>query len=155
MSAAPTDSGFVQEYDPSVPNSEALVSFRDIIPKPDHPRIAGIEHHTAKSWCSTRREVPAPAWLINRLDKKNLELPYKGFSSDGNPDPSVYHYEEDEGAPIESACKAASALLDGVSSEEVKSVTKGDVQDDDDFRLWSNPELYMNEGERGKAEIIK
>jgi hypothetical protein len=89
--------------------------------------------------------VPAPAWLINRLDKKNLE-PYKGFSSDGKPDPSVYHYGSDEGAPVEDACVAASALLEGISSEERKRVTHGDVRDDDDFRLWSNPELYMNEG---------
>ncbi|UZJ55560.1 hypothetical protein CBS101457_004880 [Exobasidium rhododendri] len=144
--SAPSDSGFIDQDDPSIPNSEALVSFRDIIPRPDHPRIAGIEHHTAQSWCSSRREVPAPAWLINRLDRKNLEKPYKGFSSDGKPDANVYHYERDEGAPVEEACAAASALLDGISEEERSSVTRGDVQDDDDFRLWSNPELYMNEG---------
>jgi hypothetical protein len=144
--AAPVDSGFLHEKDPSVPCSEALVSFRDIIPSPDHPRIAGIKDHTAQSWCQTRRDVPAPAWLINRLDKKNIETPYKGFSSDGNPDASVYHYDEDEGAPIVEACQAASNLLDSLFESQHSLAVRGDIRTDDEFRMWSNPELYVNEG---------
>lgn len=148
-SVAPLDSGFLQDHDPSTPNTEALVSFRDIIPSPDHPRIEGIENHTAQSWCQSRREVPAPAWLINRLDKKNLKTPYRGFSADGKPDPSVYHYERDEAAPVKEASQAIISLLDGISKEQRQQILKGDVRNDDEFRLWSNPELYMNEGETG------
>lgn len=145
--ALPADSGFLAENDPSVPNSEALVSFRDIIPSPNHPRIAGIAEHTAQTWCETRRNVPAPAWLIDRLNKSNIEKPYKGFSSDGNPDASVYRYSQDEGAPVEEACNAANILIEALSDEEAQRTIYGDVQEDHDFRIWSNPELYVNEGE--------
>jgi hypothetical protein len=144
--SVPTDSGFHKEDDPSAPSSEALVSFRDIIPSPDHPRTAGICDHTARSWCDTRREVPAPAWLINRLDRNNLERPYKGFSADGNPDASVYRYAQDEGAPVAEACHAANALIKALSEKERMRTILGDVREDDEFRLWSNPELYVNEG---------
>jgi hypothetical protein len=91
--------------------------------------------------------VPAPAWLISRLDLENLEKPYKGFSADGNPDASVWKYEQDEGAPIEAAMEATNKLLAILSTEEKRSVIKGDVAVDDEFRAWSNPELYMNPGE--------
>ncbi|WVQ61879.1 uncharacterized protein L199_000012 [Kwoniella botswanensis] len=146
MVNAPVNSGFVLQDDPATPRTDATVSFRDILPKPDHPRIAGITNHTSHSWCQSRREVPAPAWLINRLDITNIERPYKGFSSDGNPDPSIFHYHQDEGAPVEEAVKAVEMLLDSLPEELRSEAIKGDVRDDDEFRAWSNPELYVNEG---------
>jgi hypothetical protein len=147
MISAPVNSGFILNDDPSTPRTDATVSFRDIIPKADHPRIAGINTHTAQSWCQSRREVAAPAWLINRLDVKNIERPYRGFSADGRPDPSIFHYEQDEGAPVEAAVQSVEKLLAGLSESEKAAVIKGDVENDDEFRAWSNPELYVNEGE--------
>jgi hypothetical protein len=144
--AAPVNSGFVLQDDPTTPRTNATVSFRDILPTPDHPRIAGIHSHTAQSWCTSRRDVPAPAWLINRLDIKNIERPYKGFSANGNPDPSIFRYGKDEGAPVEAAAEAVDALLDALSEKDKNEVIKGDVETDDEFRAWSNPELYVNEG---------
>lgn len=146
VTALPSDSGFVLQDDPATPSTAATVSFRDIIPKPDHPRIAGINTHDAHTWCQSRREVPAPAWLINRLAIENIERPYRGFSADGKPDPSVYSYDQDEGAPVKEAVDATNALLQLLTQEERNAVTKGDVQDDDEFRAWSNPELYVNPG---------
>ncbi|WVW83543.1 hypothetical protein I302_105564 [Kwoniella bestiolae CBS 10118] len=146
MTHAPVNSGFILHDDPATPRTDATVSFRDILPKPDHPRIAGITYHTSQSWCESRREVPAPAWLINRLDIRNIERPYKGFSSDGNPDPSILRYERDEGAPVEETVKAVETLLEALPEELKSDVIKGDVQNDDEFRAWSNPELYVNEG---------
>ncbi|GAA6046603.1 hypothetical protein JCM3770_006233 [Rhodotorula araucariae] len=146
MVSAPLNSGFILQDDPATPRTDATVSFRDILPRPDHPRIAGINDHTARSWCDSRRAVEAPAWLINRLDIKNIERPYKGFSADGNPDPSIFHYEDDEGAPVEAAVQAVDRLLGGLPAELRKEVVKGDVETDDEFRAWSNPELYVNEG---------
>ena len=146
MIAAPINSGFILSDDPATPKTDATVSFRDIIPKPDHPRIAGIHTHDAVSWCQSRREVPAPAWLINRLDMQNIERPYKGFSADGNPDPSVVRYEADEGAPVQDAVRAVEAFLDGVPESLRSEAIKGDVEKDDEFRAWSNPELYVNPG---------
>jgi hypothetical protein len=91
--------------------------------------------------------VPAPAWLINRLDIKNIERPYIGFSADGKPDPSIFRYEQDEGAPVEGAVRAVEKLLEVLSEQDKAEVIKGDVGTDDEFRAWSNPELYVNPGE--------
>jgi hypothetical protein len=150
MTIAPVDSGFVLGDDPATPRTDATVHFRDIIPAPDHPRIAGIKQHTALSWCESRRKVPAPAWLIDRLDVKNIEKPYKGFSvsRDGQIDNTVFTYEADEGAPVEAACEAVDALLSELGVKEAAEVIKGDVAEDDEFRAWSNPELYVNPGAR-------
>ena len=146
MSFAPINSGFILQDDPSTPETDATISFRGILPKPDHPRIAGIQNHSAQSWCQSRKDVPAPAWLINRLEIKNIEKPYKGFSADGKPDPSIYRYEQDEGAPVEEAMQAVNTLLAELSKEVRNEVIRGDVELDDEFRAWSNPELYVNPG---------
>lgn len=139
------NSGYLQTSDPAKPRSDAAVPFRDIIPSPTHPRIAGIADHDALSWCESRRQIEAPAWLINRLDGKNLEKPYKGFTSDGKVREGLYNYAKDESAPTEKVIAKTEALLNILSAEQKKAVQFGDVTDDD-FRLWSNPELYMNPG---------
>ncbi|OXG29198.1 hypothetical protein C349_00832 [Cryptococcus neoformans var. grubii Br795] len=146
MTVVPVNSGFVLQDDPATPRTDATVHFRDILPKPDHPRVAGVHTHSALSWCQSRREVPAPGWLINRLDIRNIERPYKGFSSDGKPDPTIFHYEQDEGAPVEAAVEAVNKLLENLPEKTKREVIKGDVADDDEFRAWSNPELYVNPG---------
>ena len=142
--AAPVNSGYLQSSDPTKPRSDAAVPFRDIIPSPSHPRIAGISEHTASSWCESRRQIEAPAWLINRLDAKNLG-PYKGFTSDGKVREGLYNYAEDEGAPTEEVKARAADLLSILSDQQKNEVHCGEVTDDN-FRLWSNPELYMNPG---------
>jgi hypothetical protein len=142
---APVHSGYVQTSDPTKPRSDAAVPFRDIIPSPSHPRIAGIANHTALGWCESRRQIEAPAWLINRLDAKNLEKPYKGFTSDGKVREGLYNYADDEGAPTEEVMARTADLFEILSDEEKNQVHCGEVTDDD-FRLWSNPELYMNPG---------
>jgi hypothetical protein len=97
------------------------------------------------SWCESRRQIEAPAWLINRLDGKNLEKPYKGFTTDGTVREGLFNYAEDEGAPTEEVIAKTEALLNILNAEQKVAVQFGDVTDDD-FRLWSNPELYMNPG---------
>ncbi|KAK8237619.1 hypothetical protein HDK77DRAFT_489903 [Phyllosticta capitalensis] len=145
--AAPKDSGYIQTSDPSRPRSDAAVPFRDIIPPPTHPKIAGIEHCDALSWTESRRQIPAPAWLISRLEAQNLETPFRGFTSDGVVRDDVWSdaYSGDEGAPVEAAAEAANALLDLLSEEE-RARTVYDSVTDDAIRLWSNPELYVNPG---------
>jgi hypothetical protein len=141
----PKNSGYVLANDPSTPLSSATVPFREIIPGPDHPKIAGISSHDALSWCQSRREIPPPAWLINRLEAKNLERPYKGFTADGTVQEGLYDYADDEGGPVDAMVEAANALLGILSPEQRQEVSKRSV-DEDEFRLWSNPELYMNPG---------
>ena len=155
----PQTSGYLQSSDLSRPRSDAAVPFRDIIPSPSHPRIAGIADHDALSWCESRRQIEAPAWLINRLDKKNLE-PYKGFTSDGKVREGLYNYAEDEGAPTEKAMKKVEQLLGVLSEEQQRELHCGEVTDDE-FRLWSDPELYVNPGRsplpysRQKTKILR
>lgn len=148
--AAPQTSGYLQSNDPAKPRSDAAVPFRDLIPSPDHPRIAGIGNHDALSWCESRRQIEAPAWLINRLEKRNLEQPYKGFTSDGVVKEGLYTYAEDEGAPNQETIKQVEALLQILNEAERKAVHCGEVTDDE-FRVWSNPELYMNPGTLSEA----
>ncbi|KAL1625127.1 hypothetical protein SLS56_007472 [Neofusicoccum ribis] len=143
--AAPKDSGYIRSNDPTRPRSDAAVPFREIIPPPDHPKIAGIEHCDAHSWCASRRKIDAPAWLIDRLDAKNLEKPFVGFTTDGTVREGLYAYANDEGAPVEAASKAAAALLALLSAEERARTLLPSVEDDA-IRLWSNPELYVNPG---------
>ena len=140
----PQTSGYLQSSDPSRPRSNTAVPFRDIIPSPSDPRVAGIADHDALSWCESRRQIEGPAWLINRLDKKNLEA-YKGFTNDGKVRKGVYQYAEDEGAPTEKVMKKVDELLGILSDQQRREVFCGEVTDDE-FRLWSNPELYVNPG---------
>jgi len=74
-----------------------------------------------------------------------LEKPYKGFTSDGKVRERLYNYAKDEGAPTEEAIARTNDLLKILSDEQKDQVHCGEVADDA-FRLWSNPELYMNPG---------
>jgi hypothetical protein len=96
--------------------------FREIIPRPDHPKIAGISRHNALSWCQSHREIEAPSWLINRLEAKHLERPYKGFTVDGNVQDGLYQYADDEGAPVEAMVSATNALLGILSPQQQTEV---------------------------------
>jgi hypothetical protein len=145
MTLPPTDSGHIDTGDPTRPRSDAAVPFREIIPPPGHPRIQGIETADALSWCDLKRGISAPAWLINRLDAKNLE-PYKGFTTDGNVREGIYNYADDEGAPMEAMMMAAEDMLLTLTPDQRAEVQFESV-DVDEFRLWSNPELYVNPGE--------
>ena len=142
--AAPETSGYLQSSDPSRPRTDAVVPFRDIIPPASHPRIAGIADHDALSWCESRRQIEASVWLINRLDRKNLE-PHKGFTNDGKVREGLYNYAETEGAPTEAVMAKTKDLMELLSDGQRKEVWRGEVTDDE-FRLWSNPELYVNPG---------
>jgi len=143
--SGPADSGYINTGDPTKPSSDAAVPFREIIPKPDHPKIKGVDKCNALEWCDSRRQIEAPAWLINRLEAKSLDKPLKGFTTDGEVKKGVYHYAQDEGAPVEAMKTAADALL-GLLSLEQKKATQYASIDADEIRLWSNPELYMNPG---------
>lgn len=74
-----------------------------------------------------------------------MEKPYKGFTSDGKVREGLYNYVEDEGAPTEEVMARTADLFKILSDEQKDHVQCGEVTDDD-FRLWSNPELYVNPG---------
>jgi hypothetical protein len=98
--------------------------------------------------------------LINRLSYQNIHTvegnigPYTGFSVDGNPTPGIFEYGEDEGAPVGQAVEAVKALWKALGSKERGQVRQGDVREDERFRVWSNPELYVNPGELESDSLV-
>jgi hypothetical protein len=84
-------------------------------------------------------------WLINHLGAKNLEKPYVGFTVNGEVRKGVCGYAEDGGALVEAMVSSAEELL-GVLAEEQRREVMFQGMEADEFRLWSNPELYVNPG---------
>lgn len=72
--------------------------------------------------------------------------PYSGFTATGAVEENVYLYADDEGAPTEAVAEKVRDLLKLLSTEQKGALECGDVRNDE-FRLWSNPELYVNPGE--------
>ena len=72
--------------------------------------------------------------------------PYSGFTATGKVEKDVYLYADDEGAPTEAVVEKVRDLLGLLSTEQKDALECGDVRNDE-FRLWSNPELYVNPGE--------
>lgn len=72
--------------------------------------------------------------------------PFRGFTATGIVEDNVYRYADDEGAPTEDVAEKVRNLLNLLSPEQMTAVECGDVRNDE-FRLWSNPELYVNAGE--------
>ncbi len=137
---------FVLDTDPP-PRPEATIPFRELIPSPSHPRIVGIDRLTAREWCESRRKQGGlAAQLIGRLEAQNLSTPLRGFTTDGNVRRGVYDYAEDEGAPTEEAMVAVERLMEVLPQEQREDVQFKGVEEDE-IRLWSNPELYINPGQ--------
>lgn len=66
-----------------------------------------------------------------------------GFTSDREVRESLYEYAEDEGAPTREVMESFEDILKMMDEEQKKALQFADVRDDE-FRLWSNPDLYMN-----------
>lgn len=74
-----------------------------------------------------------------------MEKSFKCFTVDGSVQEGIYKYAGDEGAPTEEVVVKVEALLSMLPEEAKKQAKCGEVEDDD-FRFWSNPELYVNPG---------
>jgi hypothetical protein len=131
------------------PPSQFAASFRDLIPPPDHPKIQVLSRSHALEWCEHVKKIPEVGWFIDRFKAENLNKPYRGLTTDGQPLNGAYDYSSDEGAPVEAMVAAAEDLLALLSPEQ--KTTAMFVLDADEMRLWSNPELYVNPG---KADFI-
>lgn len=66
----------------------------------------------------------------------------------------MHQYGADEGAPVKQACESVKALIAQLSEEEKTRTCLADIESDD-FRLWSNPELYVNPGGLRLDEVSK
>lgn len=129
----------------SSPSDPASVSFRKLIPPPDHPKIQGLRDSDALQWAELKRQSKEIGYMVERLNSKHIEKPFKGFTCDGVVREGVFKFEEDEGAPTDAMVAAAQDLLPLLSSEQTQA-TIFESLEVDEFRMWSNPELYVNPG---------
>ena len=123
----------------------ANVPFRKLIPNPNHPKFQGLRDSDALQWTELKRQSKEIGYMVERLNAKHIEKPFKGFTADGVVKENVFTFADDEGAPTEAMVAATTNLISLLSDEQLKSSTF-DSLDVDEFRMWSNPELYVNPG---------
>jgi hypothetical protein len=132
-----------------MPTSDASTSpqasFRRLLPPPAWPKLTTLSSSSAQQWYDDKKTVPALVDFLARLEAKNLERPFVGITSDGHVIPGLFEYSIDEGAPVAAMCEAADALLSMLSVQQEHDTVFTSVFDDN-VRLWSNPEFYINPG---------
>lgn len=126
-------------------HSDATVPFRKLIPGPDHVKVQSLQDSDAYSWCESKRHDPNVSYMVDRLEWRNIEKPYKGFTTDGTVKKDVFKFANNDGAPTEAMIMAVEGLLSTLSAEQKKETVFASLEVDE-FRLWSNPELYINPG---------
>ncbi len=115
-------------------------NFRDIVPKPDNPRIAGLSERDACQHVEQRMQMPRVRDFMAAWKQRAAE-PFVGITTDGQKIPGLFHLA-DEGAPTEQMVAAARGLLAVATPEEAAQICH--PVDSERWRYWSNPELYVN-----------
>jgi hypothetical protein len=133
----PRNSGALLDDDPTtLSRNAANQPFRELIPKPTHPKIEGVDADDAHAWLQRKLKIPPVAWLIGQFNKANVPKPFKGITHDGNVIPDLYRPVTDDAlaAPTADMVKAAEGVLAVLSDEEKKRVCH-DI-DSDEYRIW-------------------
>jgi hypothetical protein len=115
-------------------------NFRDYIPGPDFPRTQGASERDAYSHAEHSLSVPFIQEFVAGWRRLYAE-PFKGITTDGCVQPGLFRLEP-EGAPTERMVAAARALL--AIADEAQRRALGHAIDAPEWRLWSNPEFYIN-----------
>lgn len=115
-------------------------NFRDILPGPDYRSRVGIAERDAYSHADSRLATPrgrafADAW------NERLAQPFTGISTDGTVIADLFTLAGHD-APSEAMVAAAQAVL-GVCTDDERSKVCFPI-DAVNWRMWSNPELYVN-----------
>lgn len=114
--------------------------FRDLLPGPDYRTRAGIAERDAYSHADRMLATPRGQAFVAAYNKR-LAQPFVGVTCDGDALPDLYTLE-DNGAPVEAMVEAARNLLRVCSDAEQAKVRF--AIDAPNWRMWSNPELYVN-----------
>jgi Protein of unknown function (DUF3500) len=122
-----------------------LSPFRHLLPSKDWDKIENVSTSSARQWYEDRKNVPALKDFLASLKLENINRPYRGFTSDGTVIDGLFHYADDEGAPVHAMVGSALSLI-SVMSPAQKERTLFDSVEADEIRIWSNPEFYVNEG---------
>ena len=121
---------------------ETSGNFRDYLIPLDHPRLHPSDRDArthAKGVLSNEEIFLVPVargWL------GNYEKPYKGFTTDGNVVPDLWHYDSSANGPTGKMVEAAKAVISAASEDESKAFRY--PADAREWRAWSNPEVSQN-----------
>lgn len=115
-------------------------SFRELLPGPDHRARAGIAERDAYTHADRLLASPRGAAFIAAYHER-LAQPFVGVTCDGSVIPDLYR-REDNDAPVTEMVAAARRVLDSCRDEQRAKVRF--AIDAPNWRMWSNPELYVN-----------
>jgi hypothetical protein len=113
--------------------------FRTFVPAADDPRFAGYDLDPC-AYTDLRLEDPFNNAMIAGWNS-NAELPFRGITTDGTPDTSLFALTH-ERAPTAEMVTAARTLLSRANRFE-KAAFRLPLASNA-WRKWSNPELYVN-----------
>src|SRR5580698_1904926 len=116
-------------------------NFRDLIPPPDHPRVAGIAERDAYSHAANVLATRPRVQGLLAERRARLEQPFRGITTNGDVVPDLYTLAN-EAAPTGAMVEAARAVLN-VATEEERARLRFAI-DAPQWRMWSNPELYFD-----------
>jgi hypothetical protein len=119
----------------------AATDFRSFIPSPDTPRLAGIGQKDARRHAADAMKIPLPSSLVAGW-RERYPRPFVGVTTDGVARQGLFNLSDD-GAPTAAAMAAAGRLLAALTPEQTHAVSH--AADAPEWRIWSNPELYVNE----------
>lgn len=115
-------------------------NFRDIVPRPDDPRVAGICDRDAYQHIEQRLGNPRIRQAVEGW-KQRMAQPFQGITTNGETIPDLYNLAAED-ASSEQMAAAAGRLLSVLDGEEAARVRRS--VDSEHWRVWSNPELYVN-----------
>jgi len=116
-------------------------NFRDLIPPPDHPRIAGIAERDAYSHAANALATRPRVQGLLAERRARINEPFRGITTDGDVVPDLYALA-DEDAPVAAMADAARGVLNAATAEERARLCH--AIDAPQWRMWSNPELYFD-----------
>lgn len=115
-------------------------NFRDILPGPDYRSRVGIAERDAYSHADRMLASPRGPAFIGAYNER-LAQPFTGVTSDGTVIEGIYDASPND-APAAAMVAAATHLL-SVCSDDERSRVRFPI-DAQNWRMWSNPELYVN-----------
>jgi hypothetical protein len=118
---------------------ETSGNFRDYLIPLDHPRLHPSDRDArthSKAVLSTEEIFLTP---VARGWVENYNKPYKGFTTDGNVVPDLWHYDASANGPTAEMAAAARKVISAASSDKAKAFRF--PVDAREWRAWSNPEV--------------
>jgi hypothetical protein len=117
-----------------------IADFRPFVPPADHPKIAGLADLDAHSYGARALQNPwVQEWTARW--KELYARPFVGITTDGSPIRGLFPFADEE-APVAAMTLAARRLMEQASAEQRQRLCL--VIDAAEWRIWSNPEFYIN-----------